>query len=391
LRIAYFSPLPPQRSGIADYSRELLPHLTTADDVTVFVPDPKTVDDEVATRLDIEAMGQFEARRADFDLALYHIGNSEHHDEISRLAIRFPGVIVLHDFHLHHSVARRTVGAGDDFTYRREMGYELGAKGVYLANAVEQGFESPTFEVPLNRRLLDASLGVIVHSVYVERLVRQQGYGGPLTVIPAQIAPLTGRSRRAQLDIPANSLLFASFGLITKEKQIANVLEALRKLRRKMPEAHYLLAGEILPDVPLQDLIHNYGLKGVVHQTGYIPKLSDFIDWIQSADIVINLRNPTLGETSATALRAMAAGLPLIVSDHGWYSELPSDTVLKVPPDDNDVLLEAMRRLGGSRSLREQMGQAGIRYTSQKCRPEMVAGRYRDALNNIRQAVRILG
>ena len=70
LRIAFFSPLPPAKSGIADYSAALLEPLKRLADVTVFTDQPKAID---ATR---------------YDAFLYQIGNNAFH--AVKTAVRRP-------------------------------------------------------------------------------------------------------------------------------------------------------------------------------------------------------------------------------------------------------------------------------------------------------------
>jgi glycosyltransferase involved in cell wall biosynthesis len=391
VRIAYFSPLPPQRSGIADYSLELLPYLAQITEVTLFTADPEAIDKRILNQYEVQSLEQYSSGQDRFDLNVYHIGNSEFHDDIARMAIEFPGVIVLHDFNLHHAVARRTLSKGDIFAYSREIGYEQGVSGFRRALALSRGFGKPNLKSPLNGRLLDISLGVIVHSRYTANMVRQQGYEGPVGIIPALISPITGNSRRADLKIPEDSILFGSFGLITKEKQIDTVLRVLSQLRSELPQAQYVLAGGAMSDVAVQETVRDLNLEDAVHCVGYVDDLSDFVDWIQTTDVVINLRNPTVGETSAVALRALAAGKALIVNDHGWYREIPSDAVLKVAPGSEDALLEAMRLSGRSKSLRKSLGRAGINYTYQFCLPEIIANRYVRELVRFQKSIEIYG
>jgi glycosyltransferase involved in cell wall biosynthesis len=391
LRIAYFSPLPPQRSGIADYSGELIPNLARLADLTLFAAKPEEVDRALATQYDMRSYAQYEAQQYEFDLALYHIGNSEYHDDISRLALEIPGVVVLHDYNLHHAVAHRTIGQGDHFAYAREMGYEKGAEGVRRAMGTHYGMQPPLLENPLNGRLLDTSLGVIVHSQYSAQLVARKAYRGPVSIIPALIAPLSGRSRRPALNLPGDAVLYGSFGLISKEKQVVESLHALRRLRQEMPNAYYLLVGNIVKGLPVEKTIHDLGLQDAVHYAGYAANLSEFVDWIHTADVVLNLRNPTAGETSAAALRAMAAAKPLIVNDDGWYREIPSAAAVKVSPGDEDALMDAMLLLGQSTAVRQRMGNAGLKFTREVCGPEKVAEEYALALTDLMRTAQIYG
>ncbi len=168
-------------------------------------------------------------------------------------------------------------------------------------------------------------------------------------------------------------MIFGSFGQITAEKQIGLALGALAAVRADHQESHFLLVGEPQPDVDLAALMAPIDGTDFVHSIGFVDTLDAFVHWIHTADVVINLRLPTVGETSAVALRAMAAARPLIVFDHGWYSELPDEAALKVPPGDEAALREAMARLAASPELRRAMGAAGLRYVQRHCQPAHVA------------------
>jgi len=413
LRIAYFSPLPPARSGIADYSAELLPYLAERAEVTVFVDGDQwsvvsgqwsvssgqwsvssgqwsvssgqwSVSSEQFGSVTIAPMEEFPARREEFDLPLYQMGNSDQHEAIYEMLLRFPGVVVLHDYFLHHFVRHHTLGRADWNAYARELDYALGREGRPLAAAIRDGLAAaPLFDLPLNRRVIDASVGLIVHSRYAADRARQQRPDRPLAVVPALVEMRPGRSRRAELGLPEDAVLFGSFGQITAEKQIDLALRAFRGMRETHPNAHYLLVGETRPDVDVAALIAELGLSGVVHHVGFAPELGEFVDWIHTADVVVNLRYPTVGETSAIALRAMAAGRPLLVFDHGWYSELPDAAVLKVPPLDAAALQRAMTRVAASANLRDNMGRAAQAYVRRNCLPPRVAGAYLDFLHAV--------
>jgi glycosyltransferase involved in cell wall biosynthesis len=77
-------------------------------------------------------------------------------------------------------------------------------------------------------------------------------------------------------------------------------------------------------------------------------------------DVSVNLRHPTMGETSGIAIRSLSLGLPLVVSDVGWFSELPAEVALKVAVDDLEVetLLVALETLVTREDVRREMGRA---------------------------------
>ena len=373
-RIAWFSPLPPSRSGIADYSAELLPYLAELVDLTVFAADPVTVS---LPGLTVRPTSDFVLNHAKYDLPLYQMGNSDQHEWVYAMMLRYPGVVVLHDYFLHHFIRHRTVGHGEWTAYGREMAYALGGDGRELARAVRRGSTAPPlFEEPLNQRLIDASLGLIVHSRFAAEKARSYRLNLPLTIVPALVEPRSGRSLRDRLDLPENAVLFGSFGQITTEKRIDAALRAFRGLLERYPDACYLLVGDPQPDVDLDGLVAQLDVGQAVARVGYVENLDEFADWISTVDVVVNLRQPTVGETSAVALRAMAAARPLIVYDHGWYSEIPDAAAIKVPPDNDEALRQAMEALVTSPEKRLMMGQAGHDYVVEHCAPPSVAEAY---------------
>jgi len=378
LKIAFFSPVPPARSGIADYTAELLPHLAELVDLTVFVDDPAAAD---LPGFAIRPAREFPGRRAGFDLPLYQMGNSAHHETIYEMALQYPGVVVLHDYFIHHFIRHHTVGKGDWAGYGREMGYALGYDGRRLARDIRAGNAPyPLFDTPLNQRLIDAAAGVIVHSAYVAEKIRRYRPGVSMATIPHLVKMESGRNFRQTLDIPDGAVIFGSFGQITSEKQIDVALAAFQKVHQQHPDTRYLLVGETRPDVDLDAILFDLGLRDCVIHVGYVDNFDDFTAWLRVPDVVVNLRYPTIGETSGVTLRAMAAARPVIVYDHGWYSELPGDAALMVPPGDTAALEGAMEALAQSADLRQSMGQAGYKYVREQCDPARAAQAYAEFL-----------
>lgn len=384
LRLAYFSPLPPARSGIADYSAALLPALVQLAGVTLYAPDPDAVSPSLHQRYAVRPAAAYAEERWAHDAALYQMGNSTHHEDVYLMARRYPGVVVLHDVGLHHFVAHRTVGRGDYAGYVREMGYSLGLDGVRQAWAVRYGeMAHPLTEVSLNDRLIDLSLGVLVHSRYAQQMMNRDHPERPAYVVPHLHFDNAGRSRRHELPWPEEAIIFASFGQITAAKRVEDALRAFARLHRSIPEARYLIVGEAQDDANLEALLAELDLGEDVICTGYVEEMEAFVGWINTADVVVNLRYPTVGETSGTALRALGAGRPVVVYDHGWYGELPDEVAVKVPPQDQEALLAAMRRLAEHPEERRHRGKRARAYVVQQHSPERAAGAYVEAIAQI--------
>jgi glycosyltransferase involved in cell wall biosynthesis/4-amino-4-deoxy-L-arabinose transferase-like glycosyltransferase len=364
VKVAYFSPLPPSTSGIADYSALLLPALERLVDVEVVRPG--------RTR-----------PVADADVALYHVGNDpDAHAWVVDALQRRPGVVVLHDFVIHHLVAGMTIGRHDGHAYLAAMEREAGVAGRMLGWGVLEGRVPPLWEIrptefPLAGEVLDRATGVIVHSRYVEARVREHGYDGPLWHIPH---PAWAPPELAPASVEGHPL-FGCFGHLNESKRIPQVLQAFADFRAEHPAARLLLVGAEAPGFDLEGRLERLGLgdEGVIRE----PYVEEERLWalMAACDACILLRAPTMGETSGSAIRTLSLGKPLVVSDVGWFAELPDDAALKVPVGDGEVgaVTGAMQRLAEP-GVAARMGEAAQAYVRAEHDLDRVAGEYVAAL-----------
>ncbi len=365
MKVAYFSPLPPDTSGIADYSALLLPALEALVEVEVVRPG--------RTR-----------PVADADVALYHVGNNpDAHGWIVDALRRRPGVVVLHDFVLHHLVAGLTIGRKDGHAYLAAMEREAGVPGRLLGYGVLEGRVPPLWEVrpeefPLAGEILDRATGLIVHSRYVEARARESGYDGPLWRIPHPAWPAP---ELAPAEVSGRPLI-GCFGHLNESKRIPQLLRAFAELRGRHPEARLLLVGAEAPGFDLAGRLERLGLPedGVIRE----PYVEEERLWrlMAACDAVVLLRRPTMGETSGSAIRALTLGKPLVVSDVGWFAELPDEVALKVPvggDEEVEALAAALERLADP-GVAAAMGAAARDYAAAEHDLEHVALRYAAAL-----------
>jgi hypothetical protein len=96
-KLAYVSPLPPVKSGIADYSAELLPELAKYYEIDLVVDQERVADPRVAG-FPQRSPDWLRANAHAFDRVLYHVGNSHAHQHMFELVRDVPGIVVLHDF-----------------------------------------------------------------------------------------------------------------------------------------------------------------------------------------------------------------------------------------------------------------------------------------------------
>jgi glycosyltransferase involved in cell wall biosynthesis len=393
LNVAYFSPLPPAPTGIADYSLDLIEPLSQVTRLTLFAQQPLTVKAELREHYPVEPAASYPQRRWDFDVALYHMGNSgNYHQPIYEMALRYPGIVVLHEVFLPDFTAHSTIGHGDYAAYAREIGYELGAKGYELAWRWRLGHRSPDLNtVMFNKRLIDRSLGIVVHSQSAAELVRRQNEDRPLEIIDQLVVGRDVASLRQRLNVSDQVTIFASLGEMNPNKQIDLTLDAFARLKQVEPDVFFLIVGAASATIDLPKLISQRGLQQEVLWTGRVESLDEFVGWLTTADVVINLRHPSLGETSNVAVRALAAGKPLIVYDQGWSSELPSDLCRHVAPLDTEALYEAMLYMVRQPDARQAMGRSAADYAARRLNPDLVAKHYVRFMEEVLAAARAQG
>jgi len=360
MKVAYFSPLPPERTGISEYSELLLPALRR--------------------RIEVEVVPHGRTSPAGADVCLYHVGNNpDAHGWIVEALRKRPGVVVLHDFVLHHLVAGLTLGRRDGPGYLGAMQREAGVAGRLLAHGVLDGIVPPLWEVrpedfPLAGEVLEHAAkpggGLIVHSRYVAERAVATGYDGRLWRIPHPAWPDPG--------VPAEDVagepVIGCFGNINASKRIPQLLEAFAALRAEHPDAKLLLVGADL-DARLADLPD--GVERI-----------DYVDerrlWalMGACDVCVSLRAPTMGETSGSAIRALVLGKPLVVSDVGWFAELPDEVALKIPVDahEAETLGAALELLASNDRARTAMGDAAREYVAAEHDLERSAEAYVAAL-----------
>jgi len=362
MRVAFFSPLPPSRSGIADYSQALLDPLGRLAKVETF------------------SDGGHDYHPEKFDLALYQIGNNPDHGFAYETALRHPGVVVMHEANLHHLMADITIRRGDWDAYLSEAEYNGGEAALEHARRAKALATGPDYEgVAMTRRLLESAKALIVHSNFMVREMRQQGFAGPIARIPhgAWIPQVDRFAYRDRLGVEEATPLIGIFGHLKPYKRIAESLRAFRRLLRVDPGARMILVGEKHPDFQVDSLIRSLDLWGAVRVLGFTP-IEDFAGYIAASDIVLNLRYPTVGETSGSLLRALGLGRAAVVSEVGAFAELPAHICLKVPvgTGEEDLIFEYMNLLVSRPDVARALGDQARAHVERECNWETVAHRY---------------
>jgi glycosyltransferase involved in cell wall biosynthesis len=383
-RIAFFSPFPPRKSGISDYSALLLEQLkqTYAIDLyheSGYVPEPALVDGGFEC-CDIRLFPRVAAVR-DYHALVYQMGNSRYHHFLYETMLRHPGIVTLHDFCLagFHLQFGERAGRAREF-----IAEELGRWYPEHAESIAQVLDMPDWNAGmiartcaqrgwfLNRGVLRAATRMIVHSPWCLRQLRATApqEAERVDVIPHGIhtrsVPDAVRAAiRERFDIPGEALMIASFGFVCPEKMSFEALDAFREVARSNPSAIFVFVGEDADGGAVRRRATELGMGQRIRFLGRVA-LSDFKDLIAVSDVGVNLRSPpTNGETSGSLLSLLAAGVATIVNDVATFSDYPSTTVWRVPWESEGPagLERALRTLAADRAAREALGRAAQAYT----------------------------
>jgi glycosyltransferase involved in cell wall biosynthesis len=395
------TPLPPVRSGIADYSRDLLPHLAALADVRLIRLPGQPVAPEIAAAWPFagpEELGQGGGgggAGADRRLPLYQMGNNRHHEAVQELAMRHPGVLALHDVVLHHLLLDSTLGPGDFYGYRQRLGRDHGWIGKAVAMAKRWGAygDAPIFALPAHRTLLRRQRGVLVHSDWAAAVVGEDDPELRVRVVPMGV-PLPPRAEREaglalrrRFGLPEDAPVVGSFGFQTPIKRTALGVRALAA--PGLERAHLLVVGEETPGTGVLAAAQAAGVAARVHVTGYL-SFAEFGAAIAAADVCLNLRYPTAGETSASLLRVMAAGRAAVVSDYAQFAELPDAIAVKVPVGGDDEVAALAARLAALLAAPERlhaMGDAARDHVARRHDPGRAAAAVLAACEELAEAV----
>jgi hypothetical protein len=259
-----------------------------------------------------------------------------------------------------------------------------------LARAVLRGQTPPTlFDYPLVEPVLDAARAVIVHNAASAERVRALRSGARVRVVPMGV-PLPDlpprEEARARLGVAPGAFLVVSHGHVNPYKRLDVALRSFRRLLDERPDAQFLISGSVAPQLgtALDRQVRYLGLGGRVRRLGFSSP-ETVGDLLSAADCCVNLRYPSAGETSASLLRIMGAGLPVLVSDAGSFRELPDGCCAKIPvgPIEEALLAEYLIALARDETLRLSLGAAAREFVADQHSLERSATGYLDTLGEV--------
>ena len=408
LKLAWLSPLPPNPSGIADYSRSLLPAIEAGHSVDLYHDGPgipfARLKEREGSCLDARVFLRM-AKARGYDAAIYQMGNSVHHFQAYEAAFILPGIVVLHDLSLIAFHYARTKRNGEGFQgFLEELAYAHPDRFEGLRPRFQEWSVRPDLMLAeliaegmtMSKRLAEHAKALIVHSEWAAARLRALGpeIARKTFVIPhgAEPRPLTQAAKaeaRVRLGLPADHLLVGSFGSIHPSKLNVEAIEAFAELAKRRSDAVLLFVGEEVDEGLARDKARSLGLEAKVRFRGR-PDDLEFLDLIAASDVGINLRcPPTNGESSGALLHLLSAGVPTIVTDVGSFGELDSRVVRKIPwpnrLDGVESLKAALLELAGSPEARRVLGSSALEAIRRHHHWPIIAAEYAKVVGFVRQ------
>jgi glycosyltransferase involved in cell wall biosynthesis len=392
-RLAYVSPLPPAKSGIADYSAELAPQLAHFYDVELIAGQDTVEQDRIGT-LPVRSLDWFELHGHEFDRVLYHFGNSRAHQHMFELIRRHPGIVVLHDFYFSGVLDNIEHDGYLPQGYLRALYESHGYTG--LLEHAKNGRNPSIWKYPLNKGVLDNASGVIVHSEFSKQLACD--WYGPDAARDWRTVPLLRgkpeagdaaelrRAARERLELGPEDFLVCSFGMLGKTKLNEELLDAfLASPLGDDPHCRLVFVGENeggLYGAKLHQRIAASRAAGRIAITGFA-SAADYADYLAACDTAVQLRATTRGETSAAVLDCLLYGAPTIVNAHGSSAALSEELVLKLPDACTSAeLAAALVRLHGDPAVRAGLSQRALAHMQAEHTPAHVGRLVSDAIEH---------
>ncbi|MDD5033482.1 MAG: glycosyltransferase [Methylococcaceae bacterium] len=402
LKLAFVSPLPPERTGIADYSAELLPELARHYDIEVVVAQDHVADPWVQANCELRNPEWLRANGHRVDRVLYHFGNSPFHEHMFELLKEVPGTVVLHDFFLSGLLAHLEMSNQIPNRWSKELYHAHGYKAMrerYCACSWDELVDKVLMKYPVNLSVLQDAQGVIVHSEHSRRLASLWAgdvFARDWAVIPLLREPNSTVDRASAcqaLGLNPDDFVVCSFGLLAQTKLNHRLLEAwLSSALSRDERCMLVFVGENHGGdygAQLLQTIRTSGVGDRIRITGWVDTAT-FRHYLAAANVAVQLRTLSRGETSAAVLDCMNYGLPTIVNANGSMADLPQDAVWMLPDEFDDThLIEALESLLRNVDERTALGARAQSHVFSRHAPSACAKQYVNAIENFHAKAQI--
>jgi glycosyltransferase involved in cell wall biosynthesis len=333
VKLNIFSPLPPLRSDIARLTVHMLPHLAREAEVIVWSSQP-TWEFEPPSGVTIR---HYDAHRPPWreinqaDATFYQMGNDpRYHDAIWHTSRQHPGIVILHDLMMQHFFSGLVF---HDRGLDRRQYLELveryhGIEGRVRAEAHLQGMlstEDLAQRCPLTEAAAENALAVVVHSAAAYSALPDDA---SVALVPLCVGMATPTVTPRAATEPYRLTVFGYLGPNRKLPLLLQALATFPDRQRYRLDIYGTMDGQ----EKLHQLVCRLGLADRVTLHGFV-FARELDSALQNTDLVVNLRDPSMGEASGSQLHLWQYALPSLVTRRAWYATLPEDTVAFVRPE----------------------------------------------------------
>ena len=374
-KIAFVTPMPPERSGIAAYAAELLSAFDDKYRIDVYSDDIE----HGAFKFPIYPWQEFETKALTYDLIVYQLGNSAFHWYMLDMMLKYPGLVVLHDFFLSDLMNYMSAAKYRTMDYIRQMLYAS-----HEVICVDSDIGGMVERYPINKMVFDFSQGVIFHSAYCQGLY-ERFYPScphpPFYIVPLirggqkEIMPEDKRLARRELGIDEECFLAITLGIVSRKKLPHIFLEAGKMFLSEYPDSMFIYVGDGIETCGLD--VSRYES---IRSTGYVTD-ELYEKYIMAADVAVQLRSGSRGETSKAVLDCMSFGVPVILNDYATFKDYPDDVVCKLSEVPAAAELKnKLAELKQDEDKRRDISVKSQKYLRSYCSPDVIREKYYDCI-----------
>lgn len=318
------------------------------------------------------------------DSIIYQIGNSfEMHQGCLDWIGKLPGTVCLHDFYLGHLFYEWAQAHRDlaDEAIRTWYGEEVQTRFFSHSNG-EDFLEDTRDAAPMTEWICSLARAVITHSSWaISRVL--SSCPGPVHVVPLAYDAPQHLAAPGNMDHEAFRIL--TIGHVNPNKRIGSVVQAIGDSALLRERAVYHVVGKIQPETEaeLTAFAERHSVRLVM--SGEVDD-NTLAQAVRQSDVISCLRWPSLEAASASAIEAMLYGKPIIVTDTGFYSEIPDSCAMKIDPYTEVAnIRSALEALCTDQGLRARLGDEARRWANDTFRADKYAQRLVEVAIQARQ------
>ena len=371
------TPLPKAETGIADYSMEIIKEISNYVSLTV-VTDVSSLDPETANFLStqnvnvLDVLDEEEIRNLDGEF-LYNFGNSSFHTSDLEIFRRYPGFVILHDYFLSGLIWSKYSESVDVASFYGEL-YRIQGISPFIKRGEIDAVHLAINNQSMNRFIIENALGVIVHSKHSLNLILNDYFlyeKEILISVPHLRKVESPKPYPLAVDRSDREILFVVFGIVADNKCYKEILKSWVEINRNRDCRLVFVGEDLTSDSTI--LARELDVFDSVKFAGRVSR-DVYESYLAQADIAIQLRKNSRGETSGAILDVLAYGIPTITNAHGSNSEYPDEVLLKIQNDFAcEDLIDAAKSLINNSKLRSDLSANAIRYVQVNHDPKSCA------------------